>query len=82
MVETSALLEGETGLRDTSQRQHGELAHVLPPQPTDDHLTGAGDGAFTCLTGDGDCCRPPIILETKDGGDLEVGFGGMRGGVL
>lgn len=43
---------------------------------------GAGDGAFTCLTGEGDCCRPPIILEIKEGGDLEVGFGGMRGGVL
>lgn len=46
------------------------------------YLTGVGVGPFTCLTGEGDCCRPPATLETKDGGDLEVGFGGTRGGVL
>ena len=45
-------------------------------------LTGVGVGPFTCLTGEGDCWRPPVTLETKDGGDLEVGFGGTRGGVL
>ena len=36
-------------------------------------------GALTCLTGEADCWRP---LETRDVGDLEVGFGGTRGGVL
>lgn len=46
------------------------------------YLTGVGVGPFTCLTGEGDCWRPPVTLETKDGGDLEVGFGGTRGGVL
>lgn len=41
-------------------------------------------GAFTCLTGDGDCWRPPVTLETNEGGvgDLDVGFGGTLGGVL
>lgn len=46
------------------------------------YLTGVGVGPFTCLTGEGDCWRPPVTLETNDGGDLEVGFGGTRGGVL
>lgn len=41
-------------------------------------------GAFTCLTGEGDCWRPPAILGTSKGcvGDLEAGFGGTLGGVL
>lgn len=48
------------------------------------HLMGVGVGAFTCLTGDGDCCRPPVTLVTSDGwiGDLDDGLGGILGGVL
>ena len=48
------------------------------------HLTGAGVGAFTCLTGDGDCWRPPVTLATSEAcvGDLDAGLGGTLGGVL
>ena len=46
------------------------------------YLTGAGVGAFTCRTGEGDWWRPPVTLETIEGGDLEVGLGGTLGGVL
>lgn len=48
------------------------------------HLEGVGVGALTCLTGEGDWWRPPVTLTTRDAGvgDLDVGFGGTRGGVL
>lgn len=46
------------------------------------HLTGVGVGAFTCLTGDGDCWRPPATLATSEVGDLDAGLGGTLGGVL
>lgn len=46
------------------------------------YLTGAGVGPLTWRTGEGDCCRPPVALDRKEGGDLEVGLGGTRGGVL
>lgn len=46
------------------------------------HLTGVGTGAFTCLTGDGDCWRPAATLATRGVGDLEVGLGRTLGGAL
>lgn len=46
------------------------------------HLAGVGAGAFTCLTGDGDCWRPAATLDTSGVGDLEVGLGRILGGVL
>lgn len=55
------------------------------------YLTGEGVGARTCLTGegeclmgDGDCCRASCALAAMDGGvgDLDLGFGGILGGVL
>jgi len=46
------------------------------------YLTGEGVGPLTCLTGEGDCWRAPDTLVTCEGGDLEVGLGGTRGGVL
>lgn len=46
------------------------------------YLTGVGVGPLTWRTGEGDCWRPPVDLDRKEGGDLEVGLGGTLGGVL
>lgn len=87
MGETDGLVEGETGLH--TRLQHIQVSEAAVTQETScqsdlaaSHLTGVGVGPFTCLTGEGDCCRPAVTLVTKEGGDFEVGFGGMRGGVL
>lgn len=83
MGETDSLLEGDTGLHETEHRSARCSAAVSLHQAVPGvYLTGVGVGPFTRLTGEGDCWRPPVTLETKDGGDLEVGFGGTRGGVL
>lgn len=44
---------------------HINVANINVKDST--HLTGVGVGAFTCLTGDGDCWRPPVTLVTSDG---------------
>lgn len=48
------------------------------------HLWGVRMGALTGLTGEGDWWRVAATFDTPVGGvgDLEVGFGGTRGGVL
>lgn len=64
------------------QSEGGTFLRVLSASLVSPHLTGVGVGAFTCLTGDGDCWRPAATLATSRVGDLEVGLGRTLGGAL
>lgn len=76
--------EGTDGKISCPMTAHSKVHSKLQIQRGSTHLTGVGVGALTCLTGEGDWWRPPATLATRDDGvgDLDVGLGGTRGGVL
>lgn len=87
MGDTESRAAGETGLQGSGGvirtfSTFKERTHTTRWVLWLRYLTGVGVGPLTGRTGDGDCWRPPVALDRKEGGDLEVGFGGTLGGVL